>query len=175
MAEVFLGLGSNIQRERYITVGLDALADRFGTLSTSSVYDGEAIGFAGDPFLNLVVRIETALPVGELARELRALEHLHGRPLNASRNSPRQLDIDILTYDSDIGVIDGVILPRPEILTNAFVLCPLAELAPEGRHPAEGKSYGALWADYDRTAQRLRAVEFRWRGRALPLESGLAD
>jgi 2-amino-4-hydroxy-6-hydroxymethyldihydropteridine diphosphokinase len=169
MAEVFLGLGSNIQREHYIAVGLDALAERFGALSTSSVYDGEAIGFAGDPFLNLVVRIETSLPVGMLARQLRALEYVHGRPLQATRNSPRQLDIDILTYDATVGVVEGVTLPRPEILTNAFVLCPLAELAPERQHPVEGKSYESLWAGYDRAAQRLRAVEFCWRGRTLPL------
>lgn len=169
MATVYLGLGSNIRREHYIAVGLDALADLFGKLCTSSVYDGDAIGFSGEPFLNLVVRITTDLPVGNLARQLRQLEYAHGRPENATRNSPRQLDIDILTYDDRLGVVDGVILPRPEILTNAFVLRPLAELAPQRLHPAEGKSYAALWADYDPTAQRLQAVEFSWRGRKLPL------
>jgi len=169
MATVFLGLGSNIRREHYIGVGLDALAALFGEPRTSSVYDGDAIGFSGKPFLNLVVRIETDLAVAELARQLRQLEFAHGRPENATRNSPRQLDIDILTYDDRVGVVDGVILPRPEILTNAFVLRPLAELAPQRLHPAEGKSYASLWADYDHQAQRLRAVAFSWRGRELPL------
>ena len=171
MARVFLGVGSNIQRERYIGVGLDALAELFGELHTSSVYDGDAIGFAGDPFLNLVVRVETALPVGELARQLRQLEYANGRPENATRNSPRQLDIDILTYDDRVGVLDGVVLPRPEILTNAFVLRPLAELAPERLHPEAGRSYAALWATYDQASQNLWPVEFVWRGRALPLIS----
>ena len=169
MATVFLGLGSNIQRERYIGVGLDALVAMFGEIRTSSVYDGDAIGFAGNPFLNLVARVETDVPVSTLAQRLRQLEYMHGRPANAPRNSPRQLDIDILTYDDRVGVVDGVILPRPEILTNAFVLRPLAELAPQRLHPAEGKSYASLWADYDHQAQRLRAVEFSWRGRDLPL------
>ena len=169
MAEVFLGLGSNIQRERYIGVGLDALAEMFGDIRTSSVYDGDAIGFAGDPFLNLVVRVETSAPIGDLARTLRQLEYAHGRPLDATRNSPRQLDIDILTYGECVGVSDGITLPRPEILTSAFVLRPLAELAPQRLHPAEGKSYAALWADHKGVHQRLRIVEFSWRGRALPL------
>ena len=169
MARVFLGVGSNIQRERYIAVGLDALAELFGELQTSSVYDGDAIGFAGDPFLNLVVRVETALPVGELARQLRQLEYANGRPENATRNSPRQLDIDILTYDDRVGVVGGVVLPRPEILTNAFVLRPLAELAPHVAHPESGLSYAALWAAYDQAAQKLWPVDFVWRGRALPL------
>lgn len=169
MATVYLGLGSNIRREQYIGVGLDALAALFGELCASSVYDGDAIGFSGEPFLNLVVCIQTDLPVGELARQLRQLEYAHGRPENATRNSPRQLDIDILTYDDRVGVVDGVILPRPEILTNAFVLRPLAELAPQRLHPAAGKSYAALWSHYDQGAQRLRAVAFSWRGRELPL------
>jgi len=171
MARVFLGVGSNIQRERYIGVGLDALAELFGELRISSVYDGDAIGFAGDPFLNLVVRVETALPVGELARQLRQLEYSHGRPENATRNSPRQLDIDILTYDDCVGVVDGVVLPRPEILSNAFVLRPLAELAPDVAHPEVGLSYAALWAKYDQASQNLWPVEFVWRERALPLTS----
>ncbi|MEQ8514080.1 MAG: 2-amino-4-hydroxy-6-hydroxymethyldihydropteridine diphosphokinase [Chromatocurvus sp.] len=169
MVNVFLGLGSNMHRERYIGVGLDALAEMFGALHTSSLYDGDAIGFAGDPFLNLVVRIETGLPVGALARQLRQLEFAHGRPVNASRNSPRQLDIDILTYDDRVGVVDGVVLPRPEILTNAFVLRPLAELAPRERHPVVGETYAALWDAYDQAAQALRPVAFAWRGRALPV------
>ncbi|MFN2330122.1 MAG: 2-amino-4-hydroxy-6-hydroxymethyldihydropteridine diphosphokinase, partial [Chromatocurvus sp.] len=78
------------------------------------------------------------------------------------------LDIDILTYDDHVGVVDGVILPRPEILTNAFVLRPLAELAPDARHPELGQTYAALWAGYDQAAQALRPVAFLWRGRLLP-------
>ncbi|MFN2330121.1 MAG: 2-amino-4-hydroxy-6-hydroxymethyldihydropteridine diphosphokinase, partial [Chromatocurvus sp.] len=86
MANVFLGLGSNIRREHYIGVGLDALTGLFGDLCISSVYDGDAIGFSGDPFLNLALSIQTDLPVGDLAQRLRQLEYAHGRPENATRN-----------------------------------------------------------------------------------------
>ncbi len=165
MARVYLGVGSNIERERYIVAGLDALQGLFGELALSSVYDSAAIGFEGRPFLNLVVRVDTELSVGELARRLRHIEVEHGRPRNATRYSPRQLDIDILTYDDDTGDIDGVELPRSEILQNAFVLCPLAELAPQALHPVAGRSYADLWQAYDQAAQPLVKVDFQWRGR----------
>jgi len=165
MATVYLGVGSNIERERYIVAGLDALQGLFGEMSLSSVYDSAAIGFDGQPFLNLVLRVDTDLGVGELARRLRHIEVEHGRPLNATRYSARQLDIDILTYDDEVGDIDGVELPRSEILENAFVLCPLAELAPEALHPVVRQSYSDLWRAFDQAAQPLVKVDFEWRGR----------
>ena len=167
MARVFLGVGSNIERERYIVAGLDALQGLFGQLALSSVYDSAAIGFDGQPFLNLVVAVDTELSVEELARKLRHIEVEHGRPANASRFSPRQLDIDILTYDNAVGDFGGVELPRSEILENAFVLCPLAELAPAAVHPALSRSYLALWRAYDQASQPLVKVDFEWRGRLI--------
>ena len=165
MPRVYLGVGSNIERERYITAGLDALQDLFGDMILSPVYDSEAIGFEGQPFLNMVVGVDTGMGVGEMARKLRHIENEHGRPANASRFSARQLDIDILTYGADIGVIEGVELPRGEILENAFVLCPLADVAPEEVHPVAGLNYRSLWQAYDKTSQSLQQVEFQWRGR----------
>ncbi len=165
MAHVYLGLGSNIERERYITAGLDALEGLFGHLEISPVYDCPAVGFDGQPFLNLVVGVDTDLAVGELQKRLRHIEYEHGRPKNATRNSSRQLDIDILTYDDRVGVIDGVELPRGEILENAFVLRPLADLAPEARHPVAGRSFGELWRAFDSKLQPVTRVDFSWRGR----------
>lgn len=165
MAKVYLGLGSNIERERYITAGLDALYGLFGDLALSPVYDSEAIGFEGQPFLNMVVGIETGLDVGELARQLRHIEVEHGRPENARRYTPRQLDIDILTYDDLTGIIAGVELPRAEIIENAFVLCPMADLAPMELHPAQDQTYAGLWQAYDKSSQSLTRARFQWRGR----------
>jgi 2-amino-4-hydroxy-6-hydroxymethyldihydropteridine diphosphokinase len=167
MPRVYLGLGSNIERERYIIAGLDALQGLFGELALSSVYDSAAIGFEGQPFLNLIVAVDTELEVEELARILRHIEVEHGRPANATRFSSRQLDIDILTYDDAVGVIGGVKLPRDEILENAYVLCPLAELAPDGIHPSTSRSYLALWQAYDQSSQALVKVNFAWRGRVI--------
>jgi 2-amino-4-hydroxy-6-hydroxymethyldihydropteridine diphosphokinase len=167
MATVFLGLGSNIERERYIVAGLDALQRLFGAFEHSSVYDSAAIGFDGQAFLNLALSVETDLSVAELASQLRQIEVEHGRPINATRFSARHLDIDILTYDDLVGVVDGVVLPRGEILENAFVLQPLAELAPNGLHPELGSSSEELWESYDKSAQQLAKVDFEWRGRLI--------
>lgn len=167
MALVHLGIGSNIERERYITAGLDALQGLFHELALSSVYDSEAIGFAGQPFLNLVIAVETALPLTELAAQLRHIEFEYGRPANATRFSPRHLDIDILTYDDMTGTFAGVTLPREEILHNAFVLRPLAELSPQRLHPIVKRSYQSLWEAGDYADQGLTKVDFMWRGRAI--------
>lgn len=167
MAQVFLGIGSNIERERYITAGLDALQGLFGELALSSVYDSAAVGFEGQAFLNLVAGVDTSLSLADLATRLRHIETEHGRPANAPRFSPRQLDIDILTYDDRVGSFHGVQLPREEILENAFVLCPLAELAPGELHPVAKRSYESLWQAYDRAAQPLCRVNFSWRGRVI--------
>jgi 2-amino-4-hydroxy-6-hydroxymethyldihydropteridine diphosphokinase len=167
MTCVYLGLGSNIERERYLVAGLDALARLFGELQLSPVYDSEAIGFEGQPFLNMVVAVDTDLAVAALFKQLRQIEWEHGRPVNASRFSSRQLDIDLLTYGDASGVIDGVVLPREEILENAFVLRPLADLAPDVRHPVDGRSYAQLWAAYDQASQALSRCPFQWRGRAV--------
>lgn len=171
MARIFLGLGSNIERERYLTAGLDALDGLLGELALSSVYDSAAIGFDGQPFLNMVVGATTDLPLPTLAARLRHIEHEHGRPVDAARFSARQLDIDILVYDELVGEFKGdfgtVTLPREEILHNAFVLRPLAELAPDVLHPVAGLSYARLWRDYDSAAQSLLRVAFNWRGREI--------
>lgn len=167
MARVYLGIGSNIERERYIVAGLDALHRLFGDFEHSSVYDSDAIGFDGQPFLNMVVAIETGLGIAALAAQLRQIEIEHGRPEHATRFSARQLDIDVLTYDDLVGVFDSVVLPRGEILDNAFVLQPLAELAPKAVHPERGVPYAELWDEYVKGSQRLCMVDFEWRGRLI--------
>ncbi|MEP4149522.1 MAG: 2-amino-4-hydroxy-6-hydroxymethyldihydropteridine diphosphokinase [Halioglobus sp.] len=168
MARVYLGLGSNIERERYITAGLDALESLFGAMDISPVYESAAIGFDGQPFLNMVVGVNTDLTLAEMAKRLRHIEFEHGRPQNASRFSSRQLDIDILTYDDLVGVIDGVELPRGEILENAFVLQPLADVAPDEVHPSDGRNYAVLWERFDCGNQMISRIEFSWRGRSIP-------
>ncbi len=162
MTRVYLSFGSNIDRERNIRSGLDALAQHFPQLVLSPVYESAAVGFDGEAFLNLVVAIDTDLSVGELSALLRAIEADHGRTRGEKKFASRTLDIDILTYGDAVGVIDAVELPRDEILKHAFVLKPLADMAPEEKHPLLQKSYSALLAAKDFSAQSLCQVPFRW-------------
>lgn len=167
MATVYLNLGSNIEREARLCAGLDALQHRFGPARLSSVYESEAVGFVGDPFLNMAAGIETELPPEQLAADLRELEYRHGRDPASERFTSRSLDIDILTYDDRVGNFSGLELPRPEILYNAFVLWPLAELAPDARHPVARRSYRELWQSFDQHSQQLWPVDFYWAGKQI--------
>jgi 2-amino-4-hydroxy-6-hydroxymethyldihydropteridine diphosphokinase len=156
----WLGLGSNVDRERHIRAALAALRARFGVLVVSPVYDSAAVGFSGNAFLNLVVGIDSDLPVGELAAFLRALEEANGRVRGPQKFNDRTLDIDILTFGDTVGVVDGVALPRDEIVRHAFVLRPLVDVAPQERHPQLGVTYRELLARSDFAAQALRVVPF---------------
>lgn len=162
MAQVFLSLGSNIDRAKHIRAGLDALAREFGELRVSRVFESEAVGFDGDNFYNLVVGIHTDMPVGQLALRLREIEDANGRVRGGPKFSARTLDIDILTYDDLSGEFHGVKLPRGEIEKNAFVLQPLAEVAPQQRHPVTGQTFAHMWDLYDKSKQKLWAVDFSW-------------
>tara|TARA_A100001391_G_scaffold72991_1_gene46867 strand:- start:2677 stop:3168 length:492 start_codon:yes stop_codon:yes gene_type:complete len=162
MPRVYLSLGSNIDREHNIRSGLNQLAAEFGELGLSPVYESEAVGFSGDAFYNLVASLDTDLPVGELAERLHAIERAHGRVRGEKKFASRTLDIDILTCGDLTGDIDGVELPRGEILKHAFVLRPLADLAPRAEHPVLKRTYAALLEDYRFPEQRLWQVPFVW-------------
>ncbi len=163
MTHVYLSLGSNRDRERHILAALDALADRFGTIEISSVYESEAVGFDGTNFYNLVVGIECDLPLAELSAWLKQVEDDNGRDRSGPRFSGRTLDIDVLTYGNLDHPQGGVQVPRDEITENAFVLLPLAEIAPDQSHPVLKQTYAELWQAYDRV-QKLWPIDFSWRG-----------
>ncbi|MCR8922323.1 2-amino-4-hydroxy-6-hydroxymethyldihydropteridine diphosphokinase [Dasania sp. GY-MA-18] len=162
MSQVFVSIGSNTDRYRHISASLDALQQCFGELIISPVYESVAVGFEGDNFLNLVVGFETAYSVGELQALLKQIEDDYGRKRGGPKFSSRTLDIDILTVDDLVGEVDGVLLPRPEILDNAFVLLPLFNVAPNAIHPLTQTSYQQLWQDYDQASQQLWSVDFEW-------------
>jgi 2-amino-4-hydroxy-6-hydroxymethyldihydropteridine diphosphokinase len=161
MAQIYISLGSNVEREHNVNAGLNALQQAFGQLSLSSLFESEAVGFAGAAFYNLVVGIITPKTVAEVAHILREIEFAHGRTLDAKKYSPRTLDLDLLLYDNLI-LQNPAQIPRDEILTNAFVLWPLSELAGNLVHPLNKQTYRQLWQNYDQTSQTLRKVPLNW-------------
>jgi 2-amino-4-hydroxy-6-hydroxymethyldihydropteridine diphosphokinase len=103
-----------------ICAALDALAENFGDLTLSSVYESDSVGFKGDNFYNLVVAIKSEMSVGEISFILKEIENSNGRDRSAPRFGPRSLDIDILTVDDVSGERDGIALPRDEGLEKRF-------------------------------------------------------
>ncbi|MDM9596149.1 2-amino-4-hydroxy-6-hydroxymethyldihydropteridine diphosphokinase [Pseudomonas guariconensis] len=168
LSTVYLGLGSNIDREVHLCAGLDALASFLQGMHCSPVFESQAVGIKSGPFYNLVVTGKTDLPLLELDRRLKFIEADNGRYAPERKGLP--LDIDVLMYDDLLGTFNGLVLPRAEILKNAFVLWPLSLIAPQLVHPGEGKSMAQLWQEA-RIEQVLAPVPFEWRGLQLtPLQ-----
>lgn len=164
LIDVYLGLGSNIERETHICAGLDALVELFGELDCSPVFESEPVGIRSDCFLNMVVHFKTHLPLAELDRHLKHIEAVNGRYALPRRGLP--LDIDVLLYGQQTGVYESITLPRAEILKNAFVLWPLALLAPDVLHPVAQRSFLELWQQAQ-INQQLWPVMFFWHARQL--------
>lgn len=168
MALVVVSIGSNIEREHHVQTCLDALHAEFGKLQLSRVFESEPVGFNdGRNFYNLVAAFESDARVGELQAWCKRLEFANGRRKNSPKFSPRTLDVDLLTVDALCGDIEGVELPRDEIVKHAFVLQPLAELLPNHCHPVSGERYADLWTNFDAGSQRLWPVDFVWQGQRI--------
>ncbi|OAI11569.1 MULTISPECIES: 2-amino-4-hydroxy-6-hydroxymethyldihydropteridine diphosphokinase [Methylomonas] len=147
----YISIGSNIDKEVHIPSSLRALQAQFGDLTVSSIYESEPVGFSGDSFYNLVASFDSDLPAKAVAKLLRQIELDHGRSRDSQKFSARTLDLDLILYGSDI-ISDGRLrIPRDEIERYAFVLEPLAEIAPNETHPVCGRRFGELWDAFDKT------------------------
>ena len=161
LTEVYLGLGSNVEREQHLCAGLDALADFLLGMKCSAVFESQPVGIKSGPFFNLVVSAKTDLSLVDLSRRLKLIEADNGRYAHDRKGLP--LDIDVLFYGDLVGSFEGLTLPRAEILKNAFVLWPLSLMAPDKVHPGVGKTLAQMWADAQ-IDQVLAPVAFEWRG-----------
>ncbi|MEY6431098.1 2-amino-4-hydroxy-6-hydroxymethyldihydropteridine diphosphokinase [Thioalkalicoccus limnaeus] len=160
MPWAWISVGSNLDREASVRGAVAAMRRRFGDLRLSSVYESTAVGSDGPPFLNLVAGFASEAGVAALNAWLRATEDAFGRIRGRDRFAPRTLDLDLLTYGERVGVVDGCRLPRDEILRYAFVLAPLAEVDPDGRHPENGRRYRELWAEFPKDRPPLVRIPF---------------
>jgi|SRR5690625_3285033 len=159
MARVFVGVGSNQDPERQLRLAVQALTDRFGRLRLSTVYASVAVGVIGPDFFNMALEFATAETPQVVAAALRAIEGRQNELHSASDLSGRAIDLDFLLYDEVVLDMPGLRLPREDIQRYAFVLRPLAELAPTLRHPLTGLCLADMWAAYPAHEQSLRMVE----------------
>lgn len=162
---VYIGLGAN-QGDRLANLrsAVDLLRARARIEGVSSLYETPPFGVTDQPaFYNAVCRIRTELGPHELLRLLKDIEHRIGRR-PGPRWGPRPIDLDILLYGDETVNDTDLTVPHPGIPERAFVLVPLADLAPDLRHPALGRTVRALLRAID-SSEITRVAGPEWAGK----------
>jgi 2-amino-4-hydroxy-6-hydroxymethyldihydropteridine diphosphokinase len=163
MPRVFVGIGSNIDREQNVLTAVRALDADYHPLRLSSVYESTPFGFHGENFYNLVAGFDTDQSVTQVATRLAAIEQACGRMRDGKNHDSRTLDMDLLLYGDLKRHDQRIDVPRPEITDHAFVLLPLAEIAPDLIHPESGLSIKEMWQRFADRSQKLWPVAFDFR------------
>ena len=147
MTSVYLGLGANIAPQASLQAGITELRAAFGEVHLSPVYLAPAVGMDGPDFLNMVVAFICPMSHAELVQWICEIEIKHGRQRSAGldiKPTSHGLDMDILLFGQLVDVNANV--PRADILTCAYVLQPLADIAPNLMHPTQGLTISQLKA-----------------------------
>ena len=159
MPDVYVAAGSNIQPQQHLRTALLALREVYAPLRVSPAYRNHAVGFSGEDFINLVVGFTTEQAPAQVREQLQMIEARCGRTDNAPRWAPRSMDLDILLYGSLSSQQPGLLLPRPDLVRQAYMLKPLADLAPELVHPTLGRTLAELWRDFAQDSHELVPID----------------
>lgn len=171
MTAVYVAAGSNVEPERYLSRALEQLAKVYSPLTLSPAYRNKAVGFTGDDFINLVVGFHTEDAPAEVRRQLQKIEAACDRPEGAAKWAPRTMDLDILLFGELVSNEPGLVIPRPDLLKRPYMLKPMADIAPDVRHPTAGKTMRELWETFSDGGHSM--VEVSLGGEATNPRSGL--
>jgi 2-amino-4-hydroxy-6-hydroxymethyldihydropteridine diphosphokinase len=154
----YLSLGSNIDPETNLRTALELLAVQTRLVAVSSVWENRPVGLAEQPsFLNAAAIVETELTAEQLKREvLAAIEQRLGRLRQADKNAPRPIDLDIMLFNQEIIELGHRHIPDPEIVERPFVAIPLAEIAPDYRHPELGQTLSEIARNFEVKNEEMR-------------------
>jgi 2-amino-4-hydroxy-6-hydroxymethyldihydropteridine diphosphokinase len=154
MSIAYLSLGSNLDKEHNLPAAVRLLATHGRVLAVSAVYETAPVGNPDDPaFFNAAVALETGLPPAELKQQVLAgIEQQLGRQRSADPNAPRSIDVDISLYDDAILDLGKRRIPDPEIVRYPHIVVPLADLAPDYRHPEMDETLAQIAARVTATA-----------------------
>lgn len=154
--KIYLGLGSNMgDRQAHLDAAVAALAPAVRALRRSAIYETAPWGYTEQPaFLNQVLEAETDLDPAALLKLLKATEKKLGRE-DRFKNGPREIDIDILLIDDLVLNEDRLQVPHPGLHGRAFILTPLADLAPDLVIPGQKQTVKDLLAGLDTSGIKL--------------------
>ena len=143
---LWVGVGSNVDPVPHLHLAVTAMAERYGRLKLSSVYENPPVGFSGADFLNMVVGFDSEDGWHGVTDFLESIHRQVGRGSGEQQFGPRKLDLDLLLFG--VLVDPRARVPRSDVLRYSFVLGPMAEVAPSLRHPLTGTTMAQAWAGY---------------------------
>ena len=160
---VFLGIGSNLNKKENIHSCITFFKSSFKHCSISPIYQSPSFGFEGHDFYNLVIKIKTHFKLPSLKKWLMWVEDVHNRDRSQPRYSNRTLDIDILLFNNDIYQDENITIPRPEILTQGYILKPLIDISTQIKHPQTQNTFEHHWHKLqNEQASTLKLVNYKY-------------
>ena len=155
MTRVYVAAGSNVDPLAHLRTALRELGKHFA-LQISPAYRNKAVGFEGDDFINLVVGFDTDDSIDQVLAHLHEAEAACGRPRETPKWEPRTMDLDLLLYGDAIR--PDLRVPRADLLKRAYMLRPMAELAPQCVHPVARQTMLQLWNEFAQTPHAMQPV-----------------